>query len=749
MADDRDRPLLNPVLRLKMEATPETPSGGGKGRASVVQERLEDQQRALSAEARHLYQTRQTLPAFGGRTHLMVRMFEEDSLAPSHTPDDLFAPVYGCQLVAPYRHGYIVEAEVSALPRLVSAIERPVTFGVQADISRVKAVEAYGSADRLRRHSARELWDSAPAEEDGRLFVVWLAPFRNRDAQEDVLTTISNLSRERILLPTFTAMRLITGPEGDPASSAVTAPRQSSIARAMRSYRNTGVARAAVKIPNQGALLQLIASGVSHRIDPMRPIRVAAPGDGTEPPPPLVFADTPIVGVVDGGLHAPSYTAAEAWSAPPLVPNSQADRRHGNAISSLVVQGHAWNTNRPLPALTCRIGTVQAVPHRSANRPFNERELMDYLAAVVRAHPDTRVWNISANQDGLGLDPEEVSALGHEIGELARAANILPVVSVGNVAPGGGTRPCPPADCEAAITVGGRLADANGEPADGCPNCLGGPGPDGMLKPDVSWFSRLRMIGGVIEAGSSYPTPLVSSLAAHAFANLRESTPDLVKALLINAGERGEHDAKLGWGTPYRGHLPWTCEPGSVTLAWRAQLQPGAQYYWNDIPVPPELIRDGKLHGRVSLTAILRPLVSPYGGANYFASRLETSIRRHWKKKWHSIAGSMLESTLKEQDAREDLKKWQPVRRHYADFSTGSGLSFSGKHLQLYARVYMRDLYQFGWKHHSQAGVQDVAFVLTFWSGDGRTSIYNSTVQALGNFVESAVVNQDIEINID
>ena len=106
----------------------------------------------------------------------------------------------------------------------------------------------------------------------------------------------------------------------------------------------------------------------------------------------------------------------------------------------------------------------------------------------------------------------------------------------------------------------------------------------------------------------------------------------------------------------------------------------------------------------------------------------------------------MLESTLPETNAREELKKWQPVRRHYKDFSRGKGLAFDGDHLQLYARVFTRDLYQFGWNHHSQAGAQEVAFALTLWSGEGQKSIYNSTAQALGNFVESAVVNQEIEV---
>jgi hypothetical protein len=747
MPPEHDRPLLNPVLRLKMEAQPKTPRGGGKGRQSVVQERLAGQQQVLARETRALYRGREVLPSFGGRTHILVRMFAEDSLAPSHTPNDLFSPVNGCQLVAPYRGGYVVEAEVDALPNLTRAIQEPLSFGVQADISRVEWLGAYGPEERLRRKSLGDLWNAAPAEDGGRLFVVWLAPFRNRDAQENVLRTMVRLAEEQILLPTFTTVRLVAGSEGDAPSGAVTTPRQSSIARVMRSYRNSGVGRAAVRIPSQRALGMLLASGISHRIDPVRPIRVAAPGQGTEPPPPFAYGDTPIVGVVDGGLHAPSYTPAEAWRAnPPLVSNAQADRAHGNVVSSLAVQGHAWNGNRPLPALTCRIGTVQAVPHRSANRSFNERELIDYLAAIVRAHPETRVWNISANQEGSGLDPDEVSALGHEISELARAFNILPVISVGNAVPGSGPRPSPPADCEAAITVGGRLADADGNPGDGCPVCLGGPGPDGMLKPDLSWFSQLRAIGGGTQTGSSYPTPLVSSLAAHAFANLREATPDLVKALLINTSERHEHDAKLGWGTPYRGYLPWNCEEGSVTLAWRAQLEPGAQYYWNDIPIPPELVRDGRLVGRVSLTAILRPMVSPFGGANYFASRLETSIRRRWNDKWQSIAGSMMESSLSEHEAREELKKWQPVRRHYADFSTGAGLAFSGDHLQLYARIYMRDLYQFGYQHHSQAGLQDVAFVLTFWGAEGDLGIYNSMVHSLGNFVESFVINQEIDI---
>lgn len=740
------RPLLNPVLSLTMEPQPQTSPGRGKKLNAIRQERLPRQQRVLAAAARSLFEERDKLPAYGGRIHFVADM-AEDSLAPTHTPSDLFRADRGFQIVAPLRQGYLVEADVRALPLLASAIERPSSVPEQCDIASVHAMSSFGQARRLREHTLDELWDAAPEVPNGRQFVIWLAPFQNPGSQEALLKQVTELSNDQIILSAYTTVRLI-GEGPDAGTEIVATPNQSSVAQAMRSYRNTGIGRATVSVPNKRALSTLVASGVSHRIDPVRRIHVTAPGDGAEPTPPSNLANAPIVGVVDGGLDARSYRGAEAWRiAPPLVPDGVADRPHGNAVTSLVVQGHAWNRNRLLPQLDCRVGVVQAVARRKAGHNLNEQELIGYLGAAARAHPETHVWNISANQDMSDFNDDEVSVLGHELNALARAANILPVISVGN-AKGAQAWPDPPADCDAAIVVGGRLADKEGRPSDGCPQCLPGPGPEGMLKPDLSWFSTLRMIGGTIHTGSSYSSAITSSLAAHTQANLRDPSPDLVKALLINASEQDAHDARLGWGTPYHGHLPWVCQPGSVTLTWRAHMQPGAAYHWNNIPIPPELVRNGKLYGRASLTAILRPLVSPFGGANYYASRLQTSLRYQDGDEWKALLGSMKESTLTEAEAREDLKKWQPVRRHCRDFMKRSGLGFSGNSFQLYARVFTRDLYQFKWKHHSEAGPQEAAFVLSLTAPEGDDgAIYNSMVQQLGNFVQSGVVNQEIDIS--
>ena len=714
--------------------------------------RLLKQQRTLSGACQQIFRRRARYPVYAGKLHLIASMFD-DSLSPSYTPWDLFNEDMGCRFVAPYIRGYLIEASVDHLRRLAQRIGEPANIASRVDISRVEELSAFDQQAVLRSRSVEQLWDKAPEVDEGKLFTVWFKPFRDIQARRALLETIDRFSSESVLLPVFPVLRLAR-PGDDETSAGELVPiemaGQSSIARALRVYRNAGVARATVCIPRRDALALFVASGASYRIDPVSPLSLAAPAAGVEPGPPVPgVVGQPIVGVIDGGLTSPKYKPAEAWAAPPFVANEIADTKHGNRVSSLAVHGHEWNNDRSLPELHCRLGTVQAVPRGTANHVIDYEKLFIYLKQVAEAHADTHVWNISANAPEPEDDPDQVSDFGDSLTSWARSLGVLPVVSVGNVSSTNSERICAPADCEAALVVGGRLADLTGNPSGGCPSCLPGPGPDGMLKPDLSWFSTLRMIGGATACGSSYATPLVSALAAHTYANLKEPSPDLVRALLINLAELDTHEPWLGWGTPYRGHLPWHCPPGTVTLAWKAALKPGTAYYWSDIPILAELTRGGKLYGQASLTAILNSLVSPFGGPNYFATRLETSLQyRNGRGGWDSLLGSMRKSSAPEGDARRDRAKWQPVRRVRRDFTKRGGLGFVGNEMRLYGRVFARDLYQFGIQHHSQLDSQQAVFVLTFVAHDKNAPIYNTMAQQLGNYVESAVVGQEIEVSV-
>lgn len=343
------------------------------------------------------------------------------------------------------------------------------------------------------------------------------------------------------------------------------------------------------------------------------------------------------------------------------------------------MQGHDWNKNLKLTPLYCQVGTVQAVPKHGSSVFVDLQNLVAYLDGLMGAATNTRVWNFSLNiKEDCPLDG--VHSLSHDIAMLARKHEVLPIISVGNK-PGGHIQP--PADCEAAITVGGRQHDTNGNPAGECGVSLSGPGPSCMLKPDLTHFSKVRVIGGTVAEGTSFSTALTSPVAAHTMARLRDASPDLVKALLLHNSDRDAFDAKLGLGTPAVDPLPWECRPGFVTLQWTEQLRPGAAFYW-EIPIPASLCKIGKLKGAGALTAILNPhpMVSEIAGMNYFSARLETALQfergvtDNGDAKFYNLLGSLEKDRLTEQQARELNHKWSPVRHHKRSFP--NGVQFDG-----------------------------------------------------------------------
>lgn len=741
---ETSRPLLNPVLRFTRDPRPESVAGGGKSAASIRTERLATQQRRLSDELRTLSAVAEDQPKFNGRTVVYAAMFD-DSLAPSWTPRDLFNPDRGARLMTPFRSGYLLEVEAGSLSRLAQSVEGADRVVDKVDISRVKTVRFFDDEDALGARDLDAAWAAAPPLRGGRAFLVWFMPLRDQVAGEHLLEKIANL-RDGIIAP---APPLLSDMNVELASVPSSLRRSvrlladsDRLNMAMRAFRQQRQASTTLVVPSRQALTQLVASGAVFRLEPVQQITSTAPGEGREPDRPLPrdMSLMPIVGVVDGGLSAVSYKSAEAWKAPAFVGDGQADTTHGNRVTSLVVQGHDWNNNLSLPGLYCQVGTVQAVPKAGAGALLDPQELVAYLDAVMGAYPTTKVWNLSFNEPGP-CDPGAVSYLGHNLSVIARKHGVLLVISVGNK-PGNLLQP--PADCEAAITVGGRLHDARGKAAGACPISLQGPGPSGMLKPELSHFSHVRVIGGLTTSGSSFATALASPLAAHTMERLRDPSPDLVKALLMHTADGRGYDPAVGFGSPAE-PLPWECAPGFVTLQWTASLKPGAAYYW-ELPIPPALRQSGKLRGQGKLTAILNPhpLVSELAGPNYFSARVETALQFQRGGKVHNLLGSIETGRLTEEQARTLDHKWSPVRHHAKSFR---GIAFDDTNFRVYARTYLRDLYLHPYPTIEETPELDVVFVLTLGTGDENDDVYNELRDALGAFVETGVVDIDLEVD--
>lgn len=748
MVDTPRRPLLNPVLRFTKDPKPEGVSGGGKNADSIMTDRLPEQRRALSRQFRDLAAQAAQRPRFDGRVVLYASMFD-DSFAPSYTPNDLFQATRSARLIAPYRSGYLVEIAADQLGGYADIVESSRLAKDQVDISRIEAVRFFESVDAGGSASLDTIWEAAPQTDTGKAFVVWLMPLRGRDAAEELIERFASLRDGTIVPPPPLLAGIDVGPDTEDVPVVMRRALRAAAASgdrinlAMRTYRQHHRARTTVLVPSRGALDQLIASGTVFRIEPVQPISSTSPGEGREPDRPLPenMTTLPIVGVVDGGLTATSYRNAEVWRAPPLIADGEADTQHGNWVTSLVVQGHDWNNNLTLPTLYCQVGTVQAVAKKGSRAFVDPQDFVAYLDSVMAANPETRVWNFSLNQP-YSCDLEAVSALGHDIAMLARKHIVLPIISIGNKP---GTRLQPPGDCEAAITVGGRVHDDNGDPAGECPVSLCGPGPSSMLKPDLSHFSHVRALGGVVIRGSSFATSLTSPLAAHTMERVREASPDLVKALLLHNSDGMNFDPALGFGTPTAASLPWECRPGFVTLQWRASLRPSANYYW-ELPIPASLKKTGKLKGTGVLTAIVNPhpMVTDYAGPNYFSVRLETALQYQRGASFKNLLGGLDTGKVTEQEARATDHKWSPIRQHQKSFKR---VGFDGDILRIRARIYARDLYLYGYSSNQEIPEMETVFVLSLGTGDENDDVYNELRDQLGAFVETAVVETDIDVD--
>ncbi|MBS9424630.1 S8 family serine peptidase [Photorhabdus caribbeanensis] len=741
MAEGVRSPLLNPVLSFLDKPVPNTVSGGGKNSKDIIWARLDAQKKKLSKELRHISED-DGIVSHSGKIHLLAKMFD-DSLAPSWIPDDLFETDDLTRIVAPAFDGYLVEISGSKISSLIEKIERAKNGRIKVDISRLESIIGFDKNQVLRGRKAKAIFEAFDDVE--KQFNVWVLPFHDKKARVSVKKELEEFANQNIIGFGHPKFDNVFKNEETQKKGNRYFPRK------LDEYLIDGILSFTTVINSLENFNKLISSGIVYRIEPVHHVSVKSvpPGSGKEPIPNLSnLKNIPTVVIVDGGCSAVSYLPFNVMSITPLVDQHDADLKHGNKVTSVICQGSAWNNNLALPELECKFISVQAINKKGVAIQPTTEQFINYLRDVANeTNGVSQIWNLSFNESEPYYSNEEISYLGHEVNRIAREFNILPIISIGNVSGSNSIRLCPPADCESALTIAGRCADENGMATTPCSMSLRGPAPAGMKKPELSWFSTLRMIGGVIDTGTSYSTPLISSIAAHAFKNLKEPTPDLVRALLINKADRCVHDLRLGWGSPWKegSNLPWYCDEGTVTLAWNSKIRAGFAYYWNDIFLPTEMLKDGKIKGEIILTAILKPLVSELGGENYFATRLQCSLQSISNDgKVKNLLGTMKESKEKELRSRQELAKWSPIRHHGKSFS---GVSVDNTKLRLYARIFTRDLYQFDMSSHHELSEQEVSFVLTFKSHDKNSGIYNSVKQRLGPKVEVGIIEQDIDID--
>ncbi|MGI4796712.1 MAG: S8 family serine peptidase [Janthinobacterium lividum] len=730
-----------PVLRLKVN--PKLERVPGRGSTKILPDYDERRTRLLALVRELTGPSSERTRWFGGHALLHVTL-DPRCQAPSWTPHHLFAEGTSSKLIGPWDGGYLVEIGSASGVRLSSAVEFPSSEAVKQDISTIVDLrpmhEARGTKDVDRA------WALRRADADGHPeFVGALAPFSSAAARRALASTlleIASASEARVVaLPT-------AADTGSPIAVQDASARiafQEDAARevvttrsspALVSYVAGSPCRLLFTAATRAFLLEASSAGAIVRWDPVTPLAATAPGIADVNHLPLALnGQEPIVGVIDGGMTDDRYEGAVAWREPPFIDAEALDCDHGNGIARLIVDAHSWNELLTLPELYCRVGIVPVVPRSPYRGPWALDCFLFYLDGVLANHPDTKVWNLSANSP-YPCASDRVSDLGYGLSLLARRHRVLFVISTGNRDPDVAEIIAPPADSDSAITVGGRMHDVGGGVSEACVVSRTGRGPDDMLKPELSWFSVQRIGPDEYGQASSWAAPLVSRLAAHTWARLRNPTPDLVKALLIVCADHDRHRLTTGFGSPVSPPLPWAPPSSSVLLTWSASMRDRRTYTWEGIRIPASLAAGGKFRGRVRLVAILDGERSPQG-SNYYSTRLQTSVRyldAHGA--WANLVGSLATET-DEQVARRQDDKWQPIRFNSKNCT---GKTLGGPELQVQARLFWRDAFGRDIEDYEA----EVTFVFSIQSTRDDGGLHDEFVEAMGAMVEVEVVEIEI-----
>ena len=724
--NNSQRPVLNPLLSLVTDPRPKSGKGRSKARSNIKNDRLSTQSSHLRNNLIFIEEDFFPRASHNGRVLIYAEMFE-DSLSPTFTPDDLFEHRNESEIITSLKSGYLVEIKKSSIKKLSNTINVPKNVGQEVDISRINDIKPYSTSDIYTSEEVSEIWRKATSI-SGKLrkLEFWLLPFKSEESRQHIASHVLNIiENENIHFH-----REISS-EHDARERFI---------NKLSNYSRGKNQRLVVFIDNKSKLDALMAAETIARLEPVAPFQTALPpGEGVEPTTlPTNIANAPIVGVIDGGVNAHSLSAAIAGKPEtPLVADHLANFKHGNRVASTVIDASGWNNNVLIPNLPCRIVPLQILSKNPLLAPDDEQTL-DYIEEQITAFPNVRVWNLSCTKP-FECEGDDLSFVGSKLGQIAQDHGVLFVICAGNL-DGDGTRIAPPADCERALCVGGRVHEASGRPAEACSISRCGLGPHNFQKPEVSNLSTLRTIGGKSTTGTSFAAPLISRLAAHTIDKVNNCTPDMARALIINGTDLKTYCLTRGWGTPDPTYQPWDCPTGTVTMTWTHELETGIDYYWEDIAIPQTMVAGDLLSGEISLTAVHTPRINEILVGNPILSRIEVSLQ-------DDQGVNLLGSHVGPKGVSTDNTKWLPVRVHRKEFSRKK---ISNRTVRIRARIYLRDKFSLQSKlSDGRSGAKlPVAFALTFKQKHLAPNTYDLFIQEMRNKV-SIAVQTDLETSVE
>lgn len=295
--------------------------------------------------------------------------------------------------------------------------------------------------------------------------------------------------------------------------------------------------------------------------------------------------DYPIVGVVDTCIKG-ECTYLSSWYEGGITSIIDEERvyDHGTFVAGLITNSFVLNSsNIDFPKSQSKVFSVGVLSSEGAN----VHEIYDMLSRAQRERPDIKIWNLSLGASE-SVELTRISSFAMMLDEFQRNNNCICIIAAGNIdtyhnlrkwppqlhEPTNEQRISSPGDSVLGITVS-SIAQVDGIVRKYEPSIFSRSGPvaNYVLKPDLCHFGGNHIENGSTlvnlgvtslgmtshamcafgqDCGTSFATPLVSTIAANLWKDMGTDTPrHTIKGLLAHSArlrKKVNKDEKIYYG---------------------------------------------------------------------------------------------------------------------------------------------------------------------------------------------------------
>jgi hypothetical protein len=727
----------NPIKRVKFSdidySPARVPSGFGepKNFKSVTQAFREELVSSISNITEQLKNS-------GSVYSVAVVVLEEGAEAKSHRPNKIFN-ARTCPFLGDIGFGrLLIEVDEKRLAKLSNRILNSDVKSVTPQISTIKSIEPYQPEIFIQNNTVSV---------NIRLFRFENSQVnKSIDMKFEIFLDEIGAEWKKLPVESIRIYKVYSGPNFNPRDSEL-----------LNKIIQSGVI-ARITTANDITLTPMVVAGIENN-----PITFLAPLAGVE---------YPVVGVVDSGVKAdcPHLTPWIDGIEQHVV--YKRDLFHGSFVSGLISNAYRLNGNDSrFPRSQSKVVSVEVLDENGGSID----DILFGLEDAAEKYPQIRVWNLSLGSKSP-VSKSFVSEMAIMLDAFQKRHNCLCVIAAGNYEEQP-FRTWPPqsiplndgvsapGDSIMAITVG-SLAHVDGHVKIDEPSHFSRRGPvsNYMQKPEVVHYGGNAVLNtpnpyvlgvkSISDAcnlegnmGTSFSTPLVSTIAANLFSKIGDDAlPTTVKALIIHSASLkntidGDEKHFYGWGVPSDLDDILNNSDQEITIVMEGQAT--KSFELSKLPFPiPDCMRtvDNKVRGEFFITLVYDPELNPQYASEYCQVNLNAKLGKIDENNSFESKVPLDNGGYEyERDLVMDGSKWSPVKVYKKSFKNGINV----ENWKLVIEVMGREGYD------PEGVMVPFSLIITLRALDEGAQVYNEMSRLMEQHawnVSNLVVESEIQV---